>query len=121
MLSRSAVMCIVLVTSLSAALLCLRMDSQSPFFERRFEPHLDDLNISVEKWLGTLPGVVDVHVQRAGTPMHWIIHLRDWHYIPKNSSRSTCVTRAIKRLPMKRSTAFTASFGMRSMPSKPSR
>jgi hypothetical protein len=47
--------------------------------------HLDDLTCSVEALLRRLPGVAEVEVSvRADKPTHRIIHLRDWHYVPRD-------------------------------------
>jgi hypothetical protein len=47
--------------------------------------HLDDLNTSADGILRQLPGVVHVEVRvRAEKPTHRIVHLRDWHYVPKD-------------------------------------
>lgn len=46
---------------------------------------LDDLTISAEAILRQLPGVVKVEVTvRAEKPTHRIIHLGDWHFVPKD-------------------------------------
>lgn len=45
---------------------------------------IDDLSCSAEDILRQLPGVVEVEVQRLSkSPTHRLIHLRDWHFVPK--------------------------------------
>jgi hypothetical protein len=49
---------------------------------------LDDLNVPTAELLRQLPGVADVEVLvRVDKPTHRIIHLRDWHYVPKDLFR----------------------------------
>jgi hypothetical protein len=46
---------------------------------------LDDLTASAESVLRQLPGVVQVEVAvQAQDPKHRIVHLRDWHFVPKD-------------------------------------
>jgi hypothetical protein len=46
---------------------------------------LDDLNASAESVLRQLPGVIQVEVAvPAQEPKHRIVHLRDWHFVPKD-------------------------------------
>jgi hypothetical protein len=46
---------------------------------------LDDLTASVESILRQLPGVVQVEVAvQAEEPKQRIVHLRDWHFVPKD-------------------------------------
>src|SRR5262249_17434730 len=46
---------------------------------------LDDLTASAELLLRQLPGVVRVEVAvRAEQPTHRIVHLRDWHFVPRD-------------------------------------
>lgn len=50
------------------------------------ELRLDDLSISAERILQKLPGVVEVEVKvRVEKPTGRIIHLRDWHWIPREA------------------------------------
>src|SRR5207253_11437992 len=47
----------------------------------------DDLNMSVAEVLKRLPAVVRVEVAvRADEPTHRIVHLRDFHFVPKSLS-----------------------------------
>lgn len=46
--------------------------------------HIDDLAAPAADILRQLPGVAEVEVLvRAPKPTHRIIHLRDWHYVPR--------------------------------------
>jgi hypothetical protein len=46
---------------------------------------LDDLTASPESVFKELPGVAHVEVAiQAENPTHLIVHLRDWHYVPKD-------------------------------------
>jgi hypothetical protein len=46
---------------------------------------LDDLTASAELVLRQLPGVVSVEVNvRAEKPANRIVHLRDWHFVPRD-------------------------------------
>lgn len=46
---------------------------------------LDDLTAPAANILRAIPGVTDVEAKTAkGTPTHRIVHLLDWHYVPKD-------------------------------------
>src|SRR5262249_42061692 len=48
---------------------------------------LDDLDTDAAALLGQLPGVAQVELAFAvPKPSHRIIHLRDWHYVPRDLS-----------------------------------
>jgi hypothetical protein len=49
---------------------------------------LDDLTIPAANLLRQLPGVADVEVLvRVEKPTHRVVHLRDWHFVPKELFR----------------------------------
>jgi hypothetical protein len=46
---------------------------------------LDNLNVPVEPILRQLPGVVEVEVRRpTALARRRIVHLKDWHFVPKD-------------------------------------
>jgi hypothetical protein len=53
-------------------------------YQPKTQARLDDLGISVDDLLRRLPGVAQVEVGvRAEKPTCRIVHLRDWHFVPK--------------------------------------
>lgn len=45
----------------------------------------DDLDVSAERILRNLPGVVEIEVKvRVEKPTHRIVHLRDWHFVTRD-------------------------------------
>jgi uncharacterized lipoprotein YajG len=53
-------------------------------YRPRNQPRLDDLDIDAADLLRQLPGVVQVEVRlQVEEPACRIVHLRDWHFVPK--------------------------------------
>ncbi len=54
-------------------------------YKPKCETKIDDLDAPAGDMLRQLPGVVDVQVGvSADKPTHRIVHLRDWHFVPKD-------------------------------------
>jgi hypothetical protein len=54
-------------------------------YQPKTQARIDDLDISVVDLLRQLPGVLQVEAGvQTGKPTHRIVHLRDWHFVPKN-------------------------------------
>jgi hypothetical protein len=54
-------------------------------YDPKIQARIDDRTIPVLDLLRQLPGVVQVELGvPAEKPMHRIVHLRDWHFVPKN-------------------------------------
>src|SRR4051812_21142203 len=63
-------------------------ERDSSFAVWRFVPkivgRIDDLNLPADEILRSLPGVVDVKIHRTtDKPEGRLIHIRDWHFVPK--------------------------------------
>jgi len=63
----------------------VEIDAALTSYAPKTPSRIDDLSISANDLLKQLPGVVNVQWERAlNRPAHRIIHLRDWHFVPKD-------------------------------------